>query len=412
MAVDAENDLIRKVGLSRIFHSVPSFTCMPRRAISRDVKIAAIRLYERQLLDLPDIIECCGISERTWYRILKLWRTAGDVVSESTSLRGRLRILNHEDIRYLKFLIHQNPDYFLDELLHLLKTNRFVSLHYTTIHHELEHARVSRKRLQRVAMERNEDRRADFIRRMAYYSPEELGFIDEVSRDERTLGRHYGRAGKGCRARKKQPFVRGRRTSTVGVLSLDGFVARSTVEGSFTKVLFLDWLEHDVVCSAFSCPTAYSPSTAPQVQRLSRPVECPGARQCEDPSRRRDLRACRSFRRSHRVPTALFARSQPHRGGLQQDQALPSSASRVLLHQSRRRGARFDLRHVRSVRYCYCRRCSWIFCPCGLFLVTTDYSLSFSLPMSPTLLYSRLLSRSRWSGRDLSRLRLSLCCLS
>ena len=220
---------------------------MPRHAISRDVKVAAIRLHERGLLDLEDILECCRFSERTWYRILKLWRTTGDVVSESTSLCGRLRILTHEDIRYLKFLINQNPDYFLNELLHLLKTNRFISLHYTTIHDELQRANVSRKKLQRVAKERNEERRADFIRRMAQYSPEELGFIDEVSRDERTIGRHYGRAVKGRRAHKQQPFVRGRRTSTVGVLSLDGFVARLTVEGSLTKVVLLEWLEHDVV---------------------------------------------------------------------------------------------------------------------------------------------------------------------
>jgi Homeodomain-like domain len=53
------------------------------RNISRDVKIAAIRLHERQLLNLNNILDCCGFSERTWYRILRLWRETGDVVPPS-----------------------------------------------------------------------------------------------------------------------------------------------------------------------------------------------------------------------------------------------------------------------------------------------------------------------------------------
>ena len=230
---------------------------MPRR-ISRDIKIAAIRLHERQLLDLTDILECCGFSRRTWFRILKLWRETGDVVSESASVVGQVRRLDYSDIRYLQDLIKQNPDYFLDELLYLLKTNRFISVHYSTICRELRRAGISRKKLQKVARERKEDLRMDFIRRMAQYAPEEIGFIDEVSRDERSLGRHYGWARRGSRARKKQPFVRGRRTSTVGVLTLDGFVSGTSVEGSLTKAVFLEWIENSVVrrrsaLSRYSC---------------------------------------------------------------------------------------------------------------------------------------------------------------
>jgi len=246
--------------------------------ISRDVKIAAIRLYERQLLELPEILECCGFSESTWYRILKLWRTTGDVLPESQSLQGRLRILDREDIQYLEFLIQQNPDYFLDELLHLLKTNRFISVHYTTIHRALERTCISRKKLLCIARERDEDQRAAFIGQMARYAPEELGFIDEVSRDERAVGRHYGRARKGRRARKAQPFVHGRRTSTVSVLTVDGFVSGMSVEGSLMKDAFLGWLEHSVVRSPFLLYTVYSPHLASQVHSLSWPSECPSSR--------------------------------------------------------------------------------------------------------------------------------------
>lgn len=223
---------------------------MVNRRISRDVKVAAMRLYELNILSLRDILDACGFSCRTFYRVLKLWRTTGNVIAYPTGIQGRRRILDREDIDYLLELIRATPDLFVDELLTLLEKNQFISVHYTTIHRELERLNVSRKKLQRIAEERDEDRRADFIARMAQYSPEEIGFIDETSKDCRSVGRRYGRSRKNKRAQKKQPFVRGRRTSATGLLTLDGITARTVVEGSMTKQLFLEFLEFDVVSLA------------------------------------------------------------------------------------------------------------------------------------------------------------------
>lgn len=224
---------------------------MGYRFIHRQAKIAAIRLYERDLLEVEDILDICGFSRRTWFRILKLWNKSGDIVHKPTQRTGRARLLDKEDLDYLLELIRINPDYFLDEFLALLRTNRFISIHYTTIHRELERLRVSRKKLKKIAIERNELRRADFVARMGMYSPEEIGFIDETSKDCQSVGRRYGRSVKNQRARKKQPFVRGRRVSATGLLTLDGIAARTTIEGSMTKELFLEFLEHIVVRVSF-----------------------------------------------------------------------------------------------------------------------------------------------------------------
>jgi hypothetical protein len=53
------------------------------RMISRDVKLAAIHLHEHQLLSLENILACVGFSESMFWRILRLWRETGDVVSIS-----------------------------------------------------------------------------------------------------------------------------------------------------------------------------------------------------------------------------------------------------------------------------------------------------------------------------------------
>ena len=56
---------------------------MVYQVIHHDVKIAAIQLFECQLIPLNDILLCCGLSQRTFYRILKLWRETGDVTKQA-----------------------------------------------------------------------------------------------------------------------------------------------------------------------------------------------------------------------------------------------------------------------------------------------------------------------------------------
>ena len=146
---------------------------MPYRKISRDLKFCSIHHYERELLSLEDILDCVGFSERTFYCILRLYNETGDVVQHRLGVSlGPPRLLYFDDVDYLLRLVQQRPDWFLDELLDLLKTNRFISVHYVTIHCEFVHAGVSLKKLKKIASERKEEGRHDFINRMAQYGPD------------------------------------------------------------------------------------------------------------------------------------------------------------------------------------------------------------------------------------------------
>ncbi|KAF8229952.1 hypothetical protein L208DRAFT_1155431, partial [Tricholoma matsutake] len=125
--------------------------------ISRDVKIAALNLYENDTLPLSDILACAGFSECTFYRVLKLWRETGDVVShQHGNCIGQPRLLHYDDIQYLLHLVQHRPDWFLNEFPKLLKHNHFVLVHYMTIFPELERAGMSHKKLKIIAKERNE----------------------------------------------------------------------------------------------------------------------------------------------------------------------------------------------------------------------------------------------------------------
>ncbi|PPQ78673.1 hypothetical protein CVT24_002262 [Panaeolus cyanescens] len=229
---------------------------MPFKKISRDIKLAAMRLYDDNILPKDVILHYLNFSSRTFDRIHALWVATGDVVRHTNGVRGRPRILHFSDVEYLKQLVRHRPNWFLDELQHLLQTNRFIAAHFTTVHRELVRAGFTTKDIKKVALERDEGLRADFIGRMAQYTPIQLGFLDEVSKDERTSFRAKGRSRCGRRAPMKGVFVRGRRFSAEGLLTLDGMISSTVVEGSMTHDLYMQYLEFTVLplCSPYPGP--------------------------------------------------------------------------------------------------------------------------------------------------------------
>jgi hypothetical protein len=52
---------------------------MVYRKIYADVKLAAMRLYEQNILTLDQILDCVGFSERTFWRVWKIYGLTGDV---------------------------------------------------------------------------------------------------------------------------------------------------------------------------------------------------------------------------------------------------------------------------------------------------------------------------------------------
>ena len=129
-------------------------------------------------------------------------------------------------------------------------------VHFRTLHYnpsrtcsEVVHAGISSKKIKKTVFERNEHLRADYIIQMAQYSPEQLEFLDEVSKNERTSFRSRGWSRKGARTVQKGVFVRERRFSATGLLTLDGMVSNTVIEGSMTRELFLEYLQLTVVCA-------------------------------------------------------------------------------------------------------------------------------------------------------------------
>ena len=84
---------------------------------------------------------------------------------------------------------------------------------------------LSRKKVQRIALERNLEYRSDFMAEILPYPREQLVWIDEMGSDRRDAMRQYGYAVLGETPRCKRIQVRGQRISAIAAISSAGMVS-------------------------------------------------------------------------------------------------------------------------------------------------------------------------------------------
>ena len=140
------------------------------------------------------------------------------------------------------------PELFLDEIHDWILISLDVGLSKPAIHAIIQDLGFSYKYLRRVAQERDNDLRAQWMEEVKErFIADQMVFVDESSKDDRTIFRHWGRAPQGERAVHEANFVRGERFSIVAALTLDGYIATSIIEGSLDSVTFIDFIVEKVV---------------------------------------------------------------------------------------------------------------------------------------------------------------------
>ena len=104
------------------------------------------------------------------------------------------------------------------------------------------------QKLQKEAYERNEIIRSHYLGIIGEnYTSNQLIFLDESAKDERSLSRLYGYSPRSTRACKKVVFIRGKRYTILPALTLDGFVEVDIFEGSCDRKRFVDFILNQVV---------------------------------------------------------------------------------------------------------------------------------------------------------------------
>jgi len=81
----------------------------------------------------------------------------------------------------------------------------------------------------------------------SHFQPEQLIFLDESAKDERTPCRQYGYSPRNKRAIKKVVYIRGTRYTILPAMSLDGIIALDIMQGSCNKERFFNFILAKVV---------------------------------------------------------------------------------------------------------------------------------------------------------------------
>jgi transposase len=224
---------------------------MVYRHISKEIKDRALWLISHDYAP-EDICELFDISSRSFARWKRNNRIYGSVIPPPNLMQCRPRILNSDMTHDLYTLLEEAPEMYLSEIQDWIALTYKVHISKPALHLNIRDAGLSFKLLCRAAAERDEDFRQEWKQDVnAHFTASQMVFIDETSKDERTVYRHYGRSIIGNRATINANFVRGERYSMVAALSLDGYEAVHVVPGSVDGEGFLDFIINDVVRCMF-----------------------------------------------------------------------------------------------------------------------------------------------------------------
>jgi hypothetical protein len=153
-------------------------------------------------------------------------------------------------------LLTECPSLLLDEIGEWLALYHDQPISTTALHDNLKDLGITYKRLKRAATEQDEAYRTEWLHNItANYTADQLVFLDESSKDDRTILRRYGRAPSGKRAVDAVPLDRGVRYSILPALTINGYMAVRVVEGSIDGAEFYDFVLNDVVSlsSSMAC---------------------------------------------------------------------------------------------------------------------------------------------------------------
>ena len=145
-------------------------------------------------------------------------------------------------------MVKDKVDWYLDELVYEMEQRIGKLVSVPTLWRSLQFCGITRKKIQKAAKERNETLRGFYLYNIGMnYTSEQLIFVDETAKDERTLTRLYGYSPINTRAKKSVVFVRGKRYTILPALSLEGFIAVDVMEGSCDKERFQTFILTQVV---------------------------------------------------------------------------------------------------------------------------------------------------------------------
>ena len=204
-------------------------------------------VYQHEVLGLSyrKIAGNLNVDHSTVNRVVARFQAIGDVTP--TRQPGKRSDLTTIDELVILENVIERPGTYLQELQTDLLQVTGTDVSVSTICRFLKRSNFSRKKLSRIARQRNDELRATFRSDCSVYKPEILLFLDESGTDRRHSLRKYGYSIVGKPALCTSLLLRGTRYSVIAAMSLHGIVDTYITSGTVSADDFQDFIDKSLL---------------------------------------------------------------------------------------------------------------------------------------------------------------------
>lgn len=221
----------------------------PGRKTAYSVDLRWRVVWQRLALDLPlrAIASNLSISVGTAHNIFKRFEDTGEVDPKPAPKRKELRKMDDHHELYVVGLVLANPTMQLSEMCSKVQEISGTEVSVSTLCKLLSRHGFTRKRIQHVASQRNDNLRGKFIADVTFFDRDMLVWIDESGCNSKDCLRTYGHSIRGERAISRVLLVRGQRISVIAAMSCKGILDIELTTGTVNGDTFFDFVRGTLI---------------------------------------------------------------------------------------------------------------------------------------------------------------------
>ena len=200
-----------------------------------------------QKLTLKRVAVNLCVDVATVHRTVKRFEATGCVSrNRQCTQNGSMKLSKPVKLTILH-LVLERPGLYLWEIKQELKLLFNLDVSPAALCRFLKRNNFSRKKMQLVALQRDQDLRATYAIDVSLYPRHCLVFVDETGCDRRDSLRRYGYTIRGRRLKCQKLLVRGKRVSVIAAMSIEGILCLKMVHSTVTGDIFLDFVQKQLL---------------------------------------------------------------------------------------------------------------------------------------------------------------------
>lgn len=201
---------------------------------SVDLRWRAVWLHLIRNMSYAEVADVLFMSQRSVQRYVDLYQSTGDVEPQKHRHGPEQILSDFEQITVLQSMIDR-PGICLSELQQQLSDATGTWVHISTLCRTVHRLGFTRKRLQHIALQCSEERRAQYMAEISIFDPSMLVWVDETGFRRRNSIRAYGYSLRGMRATDYQLKMGQKNINAIGIMSLNGiedvYISEENVNG-------------------------------------------------------------------------------------------------------------------------------------------------------------------------------------